>query len=56
MGIALALWLDYNSVHRLKPDSLLGKWYMRLAVLALGVLIAGWVGYTRIVMGVHGIN
>ena len=29
---------------------------MRIAVLVTGVLLALWTGYTRIVMGVHGIN
>ena len=29
---------------------------MRAGILAAGVFLAFWVGYTRIVMGVHGIN
>ena len=29
---------------------------MRAGILAAAVFLAFWVGYTRIVMGVHGIN
>ena len=56
LGITLAIWLDYNSVYRMQPNSKLGCFYARLALLAACVGLSFWVGYTRVVLGVHGIN
>ena len=56
MGMALAVWLDFNSVFSRKTESYLSAWYWRLLLLIAALAFAGAIGYSRVFLGVHSIN
>ena len=56
MGLACAIWLDYNSWIGKHPEKTLSKWYWRTTFLLLALAFGGYIAYSRVLLGVHSIN
>lgn len=57
MGMALSVWLDYNSA--IDHDSLKYPWkmsWMRILLLVLAIIFAMSIGWSRFVLGAHSMN
>lgn len=53
MGLALTLWLDYNSHQNWGK---LHSIYTRIGLLTLAMVYAFSIAYSRLFLGVHSIN
>ena len=52
MGIAIAVWLDFNS-YVSEKETVLSSWLWRVFFLLLATTFGLTIGYSRIFLGVH---
>ena len=56
MGMALAIWLDYNSWVGQQAEHKLKDLPWRILLLAVALSFTGSIAYSRVFLGVHSLN
>lgn len=59
MGVALAVWLDYNQAvinKEISEDSVMSKLWMRIFMCVVASTFGLTIGYSRLVLGMHSMN
>lgn len=53
VSIALTAFLDYNKTYRNDAGNILSNGFLRFTILAIVVIFAGFIGYSRVILGAN---
>lgn len=59
MGVALAVWLDYDhsaAIGEISETSVWSKTWMRFLMLVVAITFGMTIGYSRLFLGMHSLN